>query len=104
LLAHLARGTWWIEGGSKWTRLEQLLISHRRGEQTVLRSQFRAGESSGKARTIDPLLVFGSEGHHRLQAADPAQYPSGEIRVHPYPLPLSGTKRRLLFPNLVGHP
>lgn len=43
------------------------------------------------------------DGHHRLQAVDSAQYPAGQIRIHPHPFPFSRGERPLLLPDLVGH-
>lgn len=103
LLAQLTGSFARIEGGPLWTWLKKLVISHRRGKQPVVRSQFSTGEPAGKTGPVDALLVLGSDGHHRLQAVDPAQYSSRQIGVHPYPLPFGRTERPLLLPDLIGH-
>jgi hypothetical protein len=93
LLAQLTGSFARIDGGPLWTWLEKLLISHRRGKQPLVRSQFSTGEPAGKAGPVDAFLVLGRDRHHRLQAVDPAQYSSRQIGVHPYPLPFSSTER-----------
>ena len=82
--AQFARGIAGVESGAARTRFPQLLISHRRGEQSVLHGQLRTGQASGESRPVDPFLVLGRKGHHRLQpptrlSIRPVRY--GYIRI-----------------------
>src|ERR1700712_5046968 len=47
----------------------------------------RACEPTRVAGPVDSLAVLRCDGRHRFQAADPAQDPTSQIRIHPQPLP-----------------